>query len=212
MFVQTETTPNPDSMRFFPGFTIMDAGKTAYFADKQRTSNSPLADAILKIDDIIAVFFCDDFITVTKNSTVKWAGLLSDIMRVISIYCTKDSEGKRPNIFKDNDIHLEGSNVSNSIGNTSSVESIQTSITIESEEDSEIVLKIKKIIDERIRPAIMQDGGNLVFIKYENNIVYVTFEGACVGCPSSAITLKQGIESMLKYYIDEIESVEQVLV
>lgn len=198
MFIQTETTPNPDSMRFFPGFVIMDAGKTAYFADKSQGSHSPLAGSLLKIEHVTAVFFCDDFITVTKNSMIRWEDVASDVMRTISIYFSEDCEGEKRSVFAIDE-------------NNAMSQSDRSDHDIEGEEDSEVVLKIKKIIDEKIRPAIAQDGGSLLFVKYVDNIVYVTFQGACVGCPSSIITLKQGIESMLKYYIDEIQAVEQVV-
>jgi Fe-S cluster biogenesis protein NfuA len=187
MFIQVEETPNPNSLKFYPGEVVLESG-TANFQDKAQGSlKSPLAKALFKIRGVKSVFFAQDFITVSKEDEdkVEWNVLKPQIFSAIMIFYTM----KQPILYS----------------------SIDTDPNEINENDSEIVKEIKALITDKIRPTIQEDGGDLEFVSYEDNIVRVRLQGACTSCPSSVVTLKNGIKNMLQFYIPDVQDVEQVL-
>lgn len=187
MFIQVEETPNPNSLKFYPGEQVLESG-TADFQDKVQASlKSPLAKALFRIKGVKSVFFAQDFVTVSKEDDQKyeWNVLKPQIFSEIMIFYTM----KQPILY-------------------SSLDADPNQV---SETDSEIIKEIKELISDKIRPTIQEDGGDLEFVSYEDNIVRVRLQGACTSCPSSVVTLKNGIRNMLQFYIPEIEDVEQVV-
>lgn len=182
MFIQTETTPNPQTIKFLPGVMVLEKG-TKSFSLGDNIALSPLADAIFKIGGIKGVFFGYDFVSVTKLPDEDWEFLKPQVLAAIM------------------DHYLSGMPVI--------LEGAASTTNISSELD-DITKQIVEIIETRVRPAVAQDGGDIVFERFEEGIVYVQLHGACSGCPSSTITLKNGIENMLKHYIPEVEAVEAV--
>ena len=186
MFIQTEQTPNPQTLKFLPGKVVMDEG-TAFFQNIDKTSNSPLAKKLFDVDGVTGVFFGSDFITVTKNDSLDW-----QVMKPLILGAIMDHfNSGEPTI----------NNETNDKGEKS---------LLENSEDSDIVKQIKELLDTRVRPAVAMDGGDIVYDNYENGIVYLHMQGACSGCPSSTATLKMGIENMLKHYIPEVKEVRPV--
>ena len=187
MFIQTETTPNPSTLKFLPGKTIITSGNLE-FKTKIDAEKNNLAKKLFLNENVAGVFISKDFLTVTKNEGVDWESLKPSILSIIL------------------DFFSEGNEVTSNITeDKKSKQSINYS-----EKDQEIVDKIMELLDERIKPAVAQDGGDISFVKLEEGVVFLELRGACSGCPSSTITLKSGIENMLKYYIPEIVSVEAV--
>ena len=186
MFIQTEQTPNPQTLKFLPGKVVMDEG-TAFFQNIDKTSNSPLAKKLFDVDGVTGVFFGSDFITVTKNDSLDWQMMKPLILGAIMDHFNSGE----PTINNETNDKEEKSLLENS-------------------EDSDIVKQIKELLDTRVRPAVAMDGGDIVYDNYENGIVYLHMQGACLGCPSSTATLKMGIENMLKHYIPEIKEVRPV--
>lgn len=188
MFIQVEETPNPNSLKFYPGEQVLESG-TIDFQDKRKAGmKSPLAKALFRIDGVNSVYFTQDFITVTKgdDDNNEWNVLKPQIFSAIMIFYSM----KQPILYSSND---------------------STDSTRINENDSEIVKQIKELIDEKIRPTIQEDGGDLEFVAYEDHIVKLRLQGACTSCPSSTVTLQNGIKTMLRYYIPEIADVEQVI-
>ena len=186
MFIQTEQTPNPQTLKFLPGKVVMDEG-TAFFQNIDKTSNSPLAKKLFDVDGVTGVFFGSDFITITKNDSLDW-----QVMKPLILGAIMDHfNSGEPTI----------NNETNDKGEKS---------LLENSEDSDIVKQIKELLDTRVRPAVAMDGGDIVYDNFENGIVYLHMQGACSGCPSSMATLKMGIENMLKHYIPEIKEVRPV--
>lgn len=186
MFIQTEQTPNPQTLKFLPGKVVMDEG-TAFFQNIDKTSNSPLAKKLFDVDGVTGVFFGSDFITITKNDSLDW-----QVMKPLILGAIMDHfNSGEPTI----------NNETNNKGEKS---------LLENSEDSDIVKQIKELLDTRVRPAVAMDGGDIVYDNYENGIVYLHMQGACSGCPSSTATLKMGIENMLKHYIPEVKEVRPV--
>ncbi|MBL8671641.1 MAG: NifU family protein [Alphaproteobacteria bacterium] len=182
MFIQTEETPNPATLKFLPGRAVMDAG-TADFQDAERAGRSPLAERLFKVDGVRGVFLGSDFITVSKVEAKEWHLMKPAILGVIMEHFTSG----QPVIA----------------ATAGAVESAG--------EDSEIVQQIKELIDTRVRPAVAQDGGDIVFDRFEDGVVYLHMQGSCSGCPSSTATLKMGIENMLRHYIPEVAEVRPVM-
>ncbi|MBI4968722.1 MAG: NifU family protein [Rhodospirillales bacterium] len=180
MFIETETTPNPATLKFLPGQTVMARG-TADFPSAQGAGRSPLAQQLFAIDGVSTVFFGSDFITVAKRDDKDWAVIKPQILGAIMDHFTSG----RPIV---NEAEAQG----------------EVGI------DSEIVMKIKELLDTRIRPAVAQDGGDIIFRGFEDGTVYLHMQGACSGCPSSSATLKHGIENMLRYYVPEVMAVQAV--
>jgi Fe-S cluster biogenesis protein NfuA len=177
MFIQTEYTPNPATLKFLPGREVMKSG-TADFADAAAAGKSPLAETLFGIEGIERVFFGSDFVTVTKREDKEWAVVKPAVLGAIMDHYTS---GKP--------ILLEGASESQHA---------------DQEENSEIVQQIIELIDTRVRPAVAQDGGDIVFKDFKDGVVTLHMQGSCSGCPSSTATLKMGIENMLKHYIPEV--------
>ncbi|MEO5336814.1 MAG: NifU family protein [Magnetospirillum sp. WYHS-4] len=180
MFIQTEPTPNPATLKFLPGCGVMAQG-SADFQSAQAAARSPLASRLFEIDGVGGVFLGSDFITVTKAGAGDWGVLKPQILGAIMDHFTSG----RPTI--------EGEEAADEGG-----------------ADSAIVKKIKELLDTRIRPAVAQDGGDIVFRKFEDGVVYLNMQGACSGCPSASATLRNGVENMLRHYVPEVKEVRQV--
>lgn len=183
MFIQTEQTPNPASLKFLPGRAVMDAG-TANFPSVETAGRSPLAQRLFEVEGVVGVFLGTDFVTVTKADAVDWYVLKPSILGVVMEHFTAG----RPVI------------VAEAAGGADAPAG----------EVSEIEAQIRELIDTRVRPAVAQDGGDIVFQGYEDGVVYLHMQGSCSGCPSSTMTLKAGIENMLRHYIPEVTEVRAV--
>ncbi len=190
MFIQTEKTPNPNTMKFYPGETVMESGSVSFRNREEAAKSSLLAQVLFEIPDIEQVFFGTDFITITKNDSADWAMLKAQTLTTIMEHYISG----RPIINGQNSRR------------TTNFNQADTS----SEDDSEIVKQIKELVDTRVRPAVAEDGGDIVYRGFKEGIVYLELHGSCSGCPSSTITLKNGIENMLKHYVPEVISVEAV--
>ena len=187
MFIQTESTPNPNTMKFLPGQVVL-GDKTAFFTDRTNAAASPLASALFVLPDIRAVFYGSDFITVTKTEASSWEILKPQILTTIMEHFQSDiplMRHDKPNAKAENEASYN-------------------------ESDQEIVDNIKELLETRVRPAVAQDGGDIIFHSFKDGIVHLEMHGACSGCPSSTATLKSGIENMLKHYIPEVIAVEAV--
>ena len=184
MFIETEGTPNPATLKFLPGQAVMQHD-TADFPNAASAARSPLAQALFSLDGVARVFLGLDFITVTKTSEETWQALKPQVLGAIMEHFVAG----RPVIEGEAEAEFE--------------EAIAP-------EDREIVDQIKELLDTRVRPAVASDGGDIVFRGYRDGIVRLHMQGACSGCPSSAATLKHGIENMLRHYVPEVIAVEQV--
>lgn len=183
MFIQTEETPNPATMKFLPGRDVLGNG-TADFTDAaDAAARSPLAERLFAVEGVTRVFLAGDFITVTKDHTRDWYVMKPGILGAIMEHFVTG----QPTI-------LTAQSDDNAI----------------SEDDDEIVAQIKELLDAKVRPAVAQDGGDITFHGFDKGIVYLAMKGACAGCPSSTATLKSGIENMLRYYIPEVVEVQQI--
>lgn len=183
MFIQTEQTPNPASLKFLPGREVLP-GRTAHFADAESAAAAPLAQRLFAVDGVVGVFFGHDFVTVTKADGAEWYALKPAILGALMEHLTS--------------------------GKPVLVEAEAESGHGGSADDDEIVTQIKELLDTRVRPAVAQDGGDIVFHGFERGVVYLRMHGACAGCPSSTMTLKAGIENMLRHYIPEVVEVRPV--
>ena len=184
MFIQTESTPNPATLKFLPGQSVLEVG-TADFISKVASQNSPLAQRIFEINDVAGVFFGLDFITVTKTETGEWDHIKPEILAAIT------------------DHYLSGDPVLTD-------ESGCINHAKHEGPDKELVNQIIELLDTRVRPAVAQDGGDITFHGFEDGIVYLYMQGACAGCPSSTMTLKMGIENLLRHYIPQVTEVRPV--
>ena len=180
MFIQTEDTPNPETLKFIPDNIILKTG-TADFSSKELASDSPLASRLFDIDGVSRVFLATDFISVTKDTQLDWNNLKPLILTgIMEHYSTG-----LPAINKTEDKQLQSIN----------------------DEDSETIKQIKDLLETRVRPAVAMDGGDITFLSFESGVVTLQMKGACAGCPSSSATLKMGIENMLRHYIPEVTEV-----
>ena len=184
MFIQTESTPNPATLKFLPGETVMEQG-TADFPDLDSANSSPLAERLFALNGVTGVFLGNDFVTVTKQDSIDWEHIKPSILGAIMDHFQSGAPV----------IHGE---------QTKSVHAEHLG------EDTEIVGQIKELLDSRVRPAVAQDGGDITFHGFERGIVYLQMQGACAGCPSSTMTLKMGIENLLRHYIPEVTEVRPV--
>lgn len=184
MFIQTEDTPNPLTMKFLPSRLVVE--KPIDIPDETQAPISPLAQALFKVEGVQGVFLGRDFISVTKEKDEEWQVLRPEILAVIMDHFVAD----RPVLVDEGDVHV-------------------TEKT-ESSDDDGVVSKIRELLDQRIRPAVAQDGGDVAFERYEDGIVYLRLKGACAGCPSATATLKFGIEQMLRHFIPEVQEVRRV--
>jgi len=194
MFIQTEQTPNPATLKFLPGEPVMDGG-TADFPTVETASRSPLAERLFSVEGVAGVFLGDDFITVTKAEDKEWQVLKPSILGAIMKHYALGG----PVILADEGAATDEGAVTD--------EGVATK---GGGEEDDVVRQIKELIETRVRPAVAQDGGDIVFRSYEAGVVYLQMQGSCSGCPSSAATLKSGIENMLKHYVPEVEEVRAV--
>ena len=184
MFIQTESTPNPATLKFLPGQTVLEAG-TADFPSADTAEKSPLASRIFGVDGVEGVFFGNDFVTVTKSDSVDWDHIKPAILGAVMEH------------YQSGLPVMEG-------------DSATSGHAAHEGEDAEIVGQIKELLDTRVRPAVAQDGGDITFHGCERGVVYLHMQGACAGCPSSTLTLKMGIENLLRHYIPEVTEVRPV--
>ena len=183
MMVETELTPNPDTLKFLPGKKVSEAGPVEFLKNDKSIKVS-LANKILSIEGTTMVFFGEDFITVKKEKNINWGELKHGIISEINDYYSK--------------------------GNDVVVKKDLSKSTLESEQtqSNAIIDKIKEVLDSKIRPAVARDGGDITFKSFKDGVVIVELKGSCSGCPSSIMTLKQGVQNLLRHYIPEIKSVE----
>jgi Fe-S cluster biogenesis protein NfuA len=190
MLIQTETTPNPATLKFLPGQTVMPSG-TRDFAAPEEAESSPLAAALFSTGDVVGVFFGHDFISVTAGAGVEWSQLKPRILGVLLDHFASGAPLFHP-------------------GSAAEIAVAPGDDIGDDPEDAEIVEQIRELIETRVRPAVAQDGGDIVYRGFREGTVYLAMQGACSGCPSSIMTLKQGIEGLLKHYVPEVEAVEAV--
>jgi Fe-S cluster biogenesis protein NfuA len=184
MFIQTESTPNPATLKFLPGQTVLEAG-TADFPSSEAAQKSPLARRVFATGDVEGVFLGTDFVTVTKAETAAWDHIKPQILGAIMEH------------FQSGEPVIEG-------------EQAASGHAEHDGPDAEIVGQIKELLDTRVRPAVAQDGGDITFHGFDRGVVYLHMQGACAGCPSSTLTLKMGIENLLRHYIPEVTEVRPV--
>jgi len=181
MFIQTETTPNPATIKFIPGIEVMPSG-VAEFVNVESAAKSPLAERIFAIPGVQSVFFGRDFVSVTKSGATEWGQIKAPILSAVMQHFTMGEP-----LF--NEV-LDNGAVDDSLLD-------------------ELSKQIKELIETRVRPAVAQDGGDIIFEKFEQGVVYLKMRGACSGCPSSTVTLKNGVETMLRHYVPEVLEVRQ---
>ena len=181
--IETEHTPNPDTLKFLPGKKVSEAGPVEFLKNQKKISN-PLADKILSLDGTLMVFFGEDFITVKKEKKLNWEDLKYGIISEINDYYSK--------------------------GNDVIIKKETNKSKSKSKESDETINKINEVLDQKIRPAVARDGGDITFRSFKDGIVTVELKGSCSGCPSSLMTLKQGVQNLLCHYIPEVKSVKAV--
>jgi Fe-S cluster biogenesis protein NfuA len=189
MLIRTEQTPNPATRKFLPGETVLEAG-TRDFADAQSATASPLAQALFDSGSVEGVFYGRDFISVTAAPGVSWTDLEPLVVETLLDHFVTKAPLFTPGSAAG--IHVSSSDFD------------------EDPADADIIDQIKDLIETRVRPAVAQDGGDIAYKGYRDGHLYLTMHGACSGCPSSAVTLKRGIESLIRHYVPEVESVEAV--
>ena len=187
MFIQTESTPNPATLKFLPGQAVLEVG-TADFPSADTVAKSPLATRLFAVSGVSGVFLGNDFVTVTKSDDVEWDHIKPNLLGAIMEH------------------FQSGAPVMDEGETASSGHAEHTG------EDGEIVTQIKELLDTRVRPAVAQDGGDITFHGFDRGVVYLHMQGACAGCPSSTLTLKMGIENLLRHYIPEVTEVRPVAV
>lgn len=186
MFIQTESTPNPATLKFLPGRTVLEAG-AADFPEPESAAASPLAMRVFAVPGVTGVFIGYDFVTVTKDDAEPWDQVKPGVLGAIM----EHFQSGEP-VLADTGADLGGH-------------------AAHSAEDDEVVTQIKELLDTRVRPAVAQDGGDITFHGYDRGVVYVHMKGACSGCPSSTLTLKMGIENLLRHFVPEVIEVRPVL-
>jgi NFU1 iron-sulfur cluster scaffold homolog, mitochondrial len=182
MFIETEGTPNPATLKFLPGREIL-GNRTADFADADAALLSPLAEALFGLQGVARVFLGGDFVTVTKTADTEWQSLKPQVLGLLMEHLLAN----RPILSAHAELEAEDVDPA----------------------DAEIAEQIKELLDQRVRPAVAGDGGDIIFRGYRDGVVSLTMQGSCSGCPSSTATLKHGIENLLKHYIPEVHSVKQ---
>jgi len=183
MFIQTETTPNPATLKFVPGQTVMERG-TAFYETAEEAEESPLGRRLFAIEGVSGIFFGFDFIAVTLTDQ-DWQDKKTEVLAAIMEHFTSGEP-----IVSEATADIPAAS--------------------ENPEDAEIIAQIKELLEARVRPAVARDGGDIIFHAYEGGTVYLRMQGACSGCPSSTATLQYGIQNLLKHYIPEVEAVEAV--
>lgn len=180
MFIQTQTTPNPSTIKFLPGQVLIEAG-SAEFRSESEAQKSPLALRLFKIQGVENVFFSNDYVSVSKNDDTDWSMLKPMVLGALMEHLSTGQP-----------VMLEASGEN-----------------APDEEDDELVVQIKELLDTRVRPMVAMDGGDIEFSSFENGVVFLKMRGACAGCPSSTLTLKSGIENMLKHFVPEVIEVRE---
>ncbi len=183
MFIQTESTPNPATLKFLPGQEVLGLG-TADFPSAEAAGTSPLAARLFRVAGVTGVFLGSDFVTVTKADDTDWQHIKPEILGAIMEH------------FQSGAPVIDGE--------------AEAGHAAHDGPDAEIVGQIKELLDSRVRPAVAQDGGDITFHGFERGVVYLHMKGACAGCPSSTMTLKMGIENLLRHYIPEVTEVRPV--
>ena len=181
--IETEHTPNPDTLKFLPGKKVSEVGPIE-FLKNDKSIKVPLANKILSLEGTVMVFFGEDFITVKKEKNLNWEDLKHGIISEINEHYAKVND-----VVVKKDSH-------------------QPSKKIDSAESNEIINKINEVLDTKVRPAVAKDGGDITFKSFKDGVVTVELKGSCSGCPSSIMTLKQGVQNLLCHYIPEVKSVE----
>jgi NFU1 iron-sulfur cluster scaffold homolog, mitochondrial len=192
MFIQTEDTPNPQSMKFLPGQEVLGTGRLGLdFPSKEAAAQSPLAQELFALDGVEGVFLGADFVTVTKNQSLEWQHLKPSVLGALADFLSAGGP-----------VLADSAEAAQSGGSADEYEG----------ETKEIVTMIIDLLETRVRPAVAQDGGDIKFERYakEEGIVYLSMRGACAGCPSSTMTLKQGVENLIKHYVPEVTAVEAI--
>src|SRR5687767_5669680 len=189
MFIETETTPNPATLKFLPGQTVMPSG-TRDFASPEDAEASPLAQALFDTGEVTGVFFGRDFVAVTAAPGVDWSALKPQVVAILL-----DHFVSRAPLFRGPDA-----------GGIAVPQDADDDLG-EDPGDADVVAQIKDLIETRVRPAVANDGGDIIYRGFREGVVYLKMQGACSGCPSSTATLKQGIESLLKHYVPEVNEV-----
>ncbi len=184
MFIQTEDTPNPAALKFLPGKPVLDSG-VADFTNRDAAQRSPLARLLFEIDGVAGVFLGSDFVTVTKTDEKSWQVLKPMVLGAVMDHFTSGAPVMEGEAEDDEEMADDGTH-------------------------SEIISQIKELIETRVRPAVAQDGGDIIYKGFKNGTVYLNLRGSCAGCPSSTATLKMGIENMLKHYVPEVLQVEAI--
>ena len=188
MYIETETTPNPATLKFLPGREVMPAG-TREFTDEEQAAASPLASALFDLGDVTGVFFGRDFISVTAAPGVEWSGLKPQVVAMLLDHFVNEAP-----LFSGPD--------ASAIAVPANVDDLG-----DDPADAEIIAQIKDLIETRVRPAVANDGGDIVYRGFREGVVFLAMQGACSGCPSSTATLKHGIENLLKHYVPEVTEV-----
>ena len=190
MFIETETTPNPASLKFLPGQPVMQQG-TREFATPEAAEASPLAQAIFDTGEVVNVFFGGDFVTVTAAPGVSWSDLKPQVLAILLDHFVAQAP-----LF-----------VPGTAGGIAVPPEDEGMLVDEREEDGDIIAQINELLETRVRPAVAGDGGDIQYRGYRDGVVHLQMQGACSGCPSSTATLKHGIEGLLKHYVPEIVEV-----
>jgi Fe-S cluster biogenesis protein NfuA len=190
MLIHTEQTPNPATRKFLPGQTVMEAGSRD-FPDIESAEASPLASALFATGMVEGVFFGRDFVSVTAAPTVEWHALEPEVVGILLD-------------------HFVGGAPLFTPGSAGAIHIDDAPAFEEDPADAEIIDQIRDLIETRVRPAVAQDGGDIIYRGYKDGRLYLAMQGACSGCPSSTITLKRGIESLIRHYVPEVESVEAI--
>ncbi|WKY07622.1 hypothetical protein Q1695_007242 [Nippostrongylus brasiliensis] len=187
LYIQVQDTPNPLSLKFLPGQAILDQPRTYEYTSVAAARDSPLARELFRVDGVRSVFFGEDFITVTKkDEETNWGLMRAEIMSTIANFIESGkpviSEGSVPE-YSDTAIH---------------------------EDDDDTVAMIKELLESRVRPMVQEDGGDIMYMGFEDGVVKLKMKGSCTGCPSSSLTLKSGIQNMLQFYVPEVKEVVEV--
>jgi Fe-S cluster biogenesis protein NfuA len=190
MLIETEATPNPATRKFLPGVPVMEAGSRD-FPDAESAKASPLAEALFATGEVEGVFFGRDFVSVTAEPGVDWRGLEVDVLQILLDHFVSGAPLFPPGTA--GAIHIDDSGAFE-----------------DDPADADIVDQIKELLETRVRPAVAQDGGDIVYRGFKDGTLYLAMQGACSGCPSSAVTLKRGVENLIRHYVPEVETVEAV--
>jgi Fe-S cluster biogenesis protein NfuA len=189
MFIQTEATPNPATLKFLPGKVVLDAGTADFREESEAEGRSPLAQKLFGIPSVEGVFFGYDFITVTKADGPEWQHLKPAVLGTIMEH-----------FLSGDPVMAEGGSANSPVSDGEFFD----------EGDREIVVTIKELLESRVRPAVAQDGGDITFKGFKDGTVFLNMKGSCAGCPSSTATLKHGIQNLLRHFVPEVQQVEAV--